>query len=174
MNSVLHPLLGVCVLCYLDDVLIYSPTLEQHIIDVRNVLQLLNKAKLYIKLKKCELFKNIVSFLGHNLSSDGISAEEDKVRSIREWPLPKCVRDIQSFIGTCSYYRKFIKDFSRIAASLTELIKKDVEWHWNNEQQNAFDSLRKVLSSAPVLMMPNYYKSFTITSTLLNLVLVAY
>jgi len=112
MNTVLHPLLGVCVLWYLENVLIYSPTLEQHIIDLRNVLQLLNKNKLCIKLKKCELFKNSVAFLGHNLSSDDISVEDDKVRSIREWPLPKCVRVIQSFIGPCSYYIMFIKDLT--------------------------------------------------------------
>jgi len=145
----------------LDDILIYSPSLEQHIIDVRNAFNLLSKHQLYVKLKKCELFQNSVSFLGHRLSSDGLSVEEDKVKCIREWPLPKNVRAIQSFIGTCSYYRKFIKNFSQI---LTELLKKDVEWHWNNGQQNAFDSLKKALSSAPVLMMPNYNKCFTITS----------
>jgi len=104
MNSVLHPLIGVSVLCYLDDILIYSPTLEQHIKDVTEVFDLLRQHQLYVKLSKCELFKHEVSFLGHKLSGGGISVEEDKVKAIREWPLPKGVRNIQSFLGAASYY----------------------------------------------------------------------
>ena len=164
MNSVLHPLIGTSVLCYLDDILIYSPTLEQHIKDVTKVFNLLKQNELYVKLKKCELFKHEVSFLGHKLSADGISVEEDKVKAIREWPLPKCVRDIQSFLGAASCYRRFINKFSDIAAPLFELLKKDVEWKWGKEQQSTFDKLKSVLSNAPVLMTPDYSKPFTITS----------
>ena len=80
-----------------------------------------------MKLKKCELFENSVSFLGHLLSSNGLSVEEDKIKCMREWPLPKCVRDVQSFIGTCSYCRNFIKNISQTASPLTELLKQDVE-----------------------------------------------
>jgi len=125
---------------------------------------MLSKHQLYIKLRKCELFKNSVSFLGHRLSSDGLSVEEAKINAIVEWPRPQCVRDIQSFIGCCSYYRKFIKRFSQLAAPLTELSKHNAQWKWTDVEENSFDSLKSTLSNAPVLLMPNYSKPFTITS----------
>ena len=118
MNQVLNPLLGVCVLVYLDDILIFSPTLEKHIEDVESVLKLMEKNRLFIKLKKCELFKEEVSFLGHKVSVNGMSVEEDKIKAIRDWLKPSCVRDIQSFNGTCSYYRKFITNFGKIPLHL--------------------------------------------------------
>ena len=116
-------------------ILIYSATLEDHFRDVRRVLDLLKKNQLYVKLRKCEFFVSNCSFLGHRLSAEGISVEEDKIRAIKEWPVPKNVRDIQSFLGACSYYRKFIKEFSKIAVPLTDLTRKGVEWRWRPEQQ---------------------------------------
>jgi len=164
MNQTLNPLLGSCVLCYLDDILVYSPTLDQHIKDVESVLQLLNENKLYIKLRKCELFKNKVSFLGHQISAEGVSVEEDKIKAIRDWPIPQCVRDIQSFHGTCSYYRKFIKDFAKLSSPLTDLLRKDVSFSWGRDQQSAFDKLKYELSHAPILKTPDYSKEFTLTT----------
>ena len=130
MNNVLHELLGVCVLSYIDDILIYSPNLEQHIIDVEKVLNLLTKNKLFVKLKKCELFQDSVTFLGHILSAEGLSVEKDKVKANMEWPTPKNVEQVQSYLGTVGYYRKFIKDFAKKSAPLTHLFKKGVDWHW--------------------------------------------
>jgi len=101
MNNVLHELLGVFVLSNIDDILIYSPNLEQHISDVEKVLKLLSKNKLFVKLRKCELFQDNVIFLGHKLSAVGLSVEEDKVKAIMEWPTPKNVGQLQS-VG---YYR---------------------------------------------------------------------
>ena len=164
MNSVLHPLLGVCVLCYLDDILIYSATIEDHSRDVTKVLELLQKNELYVKLRKCEMFTNACSFLGHHLSNNGISVEEDKIIAIKQWPIPKNIREIQSFLGAASYYRRFIPNFARIACPLTELTRKEVKWQWDLKQQQAFESLKSALSHAPVLMSPNYTKEFTITS----------
>ena len=89
MNSIPHPLLGVSVLSYIDDILIYSSTLLDHINDVRKVLRLLKQNQLYVKLKKCEMFVNTCAFLGHRISSDGISVEEDKIKEIKEWPTLK-------------------------------------------------------------------------------------
>ena len=148
----------------LDDVLIYSPTLGQHIEDVREVLEMLKKNELFVKLKKCEFFKNEVSILGHRVSGDGIYVEEDKINVIKEWPILKTVRDIQSFIGAASYYRKFVPKFSQIAAPLIELRKKDTPWNWSKAQQSAFDQLKHALTKAPVLKQPDYTKSFSIIS----------
>ena len=164
MNTVLYPVLGTKVLCYLDDVLIYSPTLKQHVEDVREVLELLRKNELFVKLKKCEFFRNKVSFLGHRVSGDGISVEEDKIKAIQQWPTPKTVRQIQSFLGAASYYRKFVPKFSQIAAPLIELLKRDTPWNWTGSQQSAFDRLKHALTNAPVLKQPDYTKPFLIIS----------
>ena len=164
MNSILHPLLGVCVLSYIDDILIFSATLEDHIKDVRKVLTLLNQNQLYVKLRKCEMFTNKCTFLGHQITPNGISVEEDKIKAIKEWPTPKNVKDIQSFLGACSYYRKFIKDFSKIAVPLTNLTRKAVIWLWGPQQEKAFNTLKFALSRTPVLMSPNYNKEFILTT----------
>ena len=119
---------SMCSLSYIDDILIFSATLEDHIKDVRKVLTLLNQNQLYVKLRKCEMFTNKCTFLGHQITPNGISVEEDKIKAIKEWPTPKNVKDIQSFLGACSYYRKFIKDFSKIAVPLTNLTRKSVIW----------------------------------------------
>jgi len=161
---VLHELLDVCVLSYIDDILVYSPTKEQHVKDVTKVLQLLRKNKLYVKLKKCELFQKKVTFLGHTISAERLTVESDKVKAIVDCPTPKSVAHIQSFIGTCSYYRKFVKDFAKISSPVTELLKKNTEWKWEDEQQKAFEQLKKALSTAPVLMTPDYSKPFNISS----------
>jgi len=148
----------------MDDILVYSRSLSEHIRDVETVLQILMKHKLFIKLKKCEMFSESVTFLGHKLSAEGISVEESKVKAIREWPTPMNVKQIQSFIGCCSYYRRFIQDFAKRAEPLTRLTRKELEWEWKKEQQEAFNDLKEALSSTPVLMAPNYEQEFNITS----------
>jgi len=164
MNTVLHELIGACVLSYIDDILIYSPTLERHQADVERVLQLLQKHKLYIKLKKCEIFQKEVTFLGHKVSENGLSVEEEKTKAINEWPTPTNVDQVHSFVGSVGYYRKFIRNFAEISCPLTHLFKKGVDFHWNEAQEQSFKRLKEALSTAPVLMTPNYKKEFNIAS----------
>ena len=110
------------------------------------------------------MFCRSVSFLGHRISADGLSMEQDKLQAIFEWPTPKCVKDIQSFLGAASYYRRFIKSFAQISVPLTNLLKKDTNWEWTHVQQQSFDSLKHAMTQAPVLMNPDYKREFIITS----------
>lgn len=153
MNETFRDYLDDFVLCFLDDVLIYSDTLEEHERHVRLVLERLRKVKLYAKLSKCEFFMKEVEFLGHRIGADGLKVMDGKVVAINEWPIPKKVSDIRSFLGLAGFYRKFIKDFSKIAAPLTELTKDDVTFEWKEEQQRAFDQLKLAAKTAPVLLI---------------------
>jgi len=110
------------------------------------------------------VFQETVTFLGHKVSKDGLSVEEDKVKAIKEWPTPTNVDQVHSFIGSASYYRKFIRNFAEISSPLTHLFKKGVDFHWGEPQEKAFNELKVGLSKEPVLMAPNYKKEFYIAS----------
>ena len=156
MHQAFRPYLDRFVLVFLDDILIYSKTLAEHEQHVRTVLDVLRSQQLYAKESKCELFQSEVEFLGHRVGADGVRMMmDDKVKAIADWPTPKRVFDVRSFLGAAGYYRKFIRDFSALAAPLTELTKERVEWHWSAVQQSAFDALKQAIQSAPVLALPN-------------------
>ena len=140
MNDVLRPFLDKFVVVFLDDILIYSKTPEDHAKHLRLVLQKLREHRLFAKQSKCEFFLPEVEFLGHVVGADGVKMDERKVAAVRDWPTPTCVRDVRSFLGLIGCYRPFIQDFSRIAAPLTELIKADVAFSWSTAQQAAFDN----------------------------------
>jgi hypothetical protein len=155
MHETFREYLDDFVLVFLDDILIYSKTLEEHEVHVRKVLEALRKSKLYAKASKCEFFKTEVEFLGHHVGRNGVRMMEDKVNAVAEWPVPKNVRDVRAFLGTAGYYRKFIKDFSRIAAPITGLTKDLVKFEWTSVHQAAFDQLKTAMQSAPVLVLPD-------------------
>jgi hypothetical protein len=155
MQQVFRAHLDSFVIVFLDDILIYSETLEEHKQHVQTVLELLRKHKLYAKKSKCEFFRSRVSFLGHVVSDEGVSMEQDKVKAVREWPVPKSVHDIRSFLGLAGYYRRFVKGFSTIAAPLSELVKHDKKWEWSAVQQKAFDALKDALTNGPTLILPD-------------------
>jgi len=115
INSVLRPFLEKSVILYLDDILIYSDTLEEHHKIVRAVLKKLNENNLFAKLLKCEFDKDEVEFLGHVISGTGVSTDPKKIKTIEEWPTPQNEKDVQRFVGLCNYYRRFVKNFSAIA-----------------------------------------------------------
>ena len=145
---------------YLDDVLVNSPSKSTHLEHLRDVLQKLQKAKLKIKLKKCKFFTRKVKFLGFDVTSEGFSPQMDKVEAINKFPTPTSVEKIQAFLGMAGYYRCYVKNFSKIASPLTNLLRKGAEFQWTPECETAFTTLKGELSSEPILQYPNYKKEF--------------
>jgi hypothetical protein len=164
MNHVLREFLGkfVVVVVYFDDILIYSKNLEDHCIHLRAVLQVLRQENLYANLEKCVFCTDHVIFLGFIVSSKGVHVDESKVKAIQEWPTPKNVSEVRSFHGLASFYRRFVKDFSTLAAPLNEIVKKEVGFKWGEKQEQAFAALKEKLTQAPILALPNFSKSFEI------------
>ena len=162
MNHVLRNYLGKFVVVYFDDILIYSKCLDDHVKHVHDVLETLRQEKLYANLKKCSFCMDKVNFLGFVVSSQGIEVDEEKVRAIKEWPKPKNASEVRSFHGLAGFYRRFIKDFSTIAAPLNELVKKNVGFVWGDAQEHAFNELKNKLCNAPLLALPNFEKTFEI------------
>jgi hypothetical protein len=138
-------------LVYLDDILIYSRTEKEHVEHLRMVLDKLRVHKLYYKLSKCEFLRSHLSYSGHNISSDGMGVEERKVHAIRCWERPKNLVNVQSFLGLCNYYRRFVRNFSTIAGLLTNLTRKDVAFEWTPAQEAAFTQLKEALMNTPIL-----------------------
>ena len=162
MNHVLRAFIGKFVVVYFDDILIYSKSLHDHVSHLQLVLDVLRKEKLYANLKKCTFCTDKLVFLGFVVSSKGIEVDEEKIKAIQEWPTPSSVNNVRSFHGLASFYRRFIKDFSTIAAPLTEVIKKNVTFKWGEEQEKAFQLIKHKLTHAPLLALPNFFKMFKI------------
>lgn len=158
MNKIFAPFLGKFVLVYLDDILVYSRTHEEHLTHLRQVLSLLAKHRLYAKLSKCDFGRPSLKFLGHIVSANGVAVDPDKVRVLREWPLPRNLHQLRGFLGLANYFRKFVHNFSTIAAPLTALTSDKVQypWHeWRQPELNAFNAIKQALTEAPVLTLPD-------------------
>ena len=164
MNDIFREYLDKFVIVYLDDILIYSRTKEEHLEHVRIVLSTLRKHKLYAKAKKCEFVQTKVEYTGHFISNEGISVDPRKIETIKKWPAPTNVSEVRSFLGLASYYRKFVKKFSAIATPLTALLHKDLKFEWSKEAQKAFDILKEKLTTTPVLLLPDPTKPFVVTT----------
>ena len=162
MNHILREFIGKFVVVYFDDILIYSTSLDLHIDHLKSVLTVLREEQLYANLEKCIFCTNHVVFLGFVVSSKGVQVDEEKVRAIQEWPTPKSVTEVRSFHGLASFYRRFVKDFSTLAAPLNEVLKKNVGFKWGEKQEEAFNVLKQKLTNAPILALPNFQKSFEI------------
>ncbi|HVX00319.1 MAG TPA: reverse transcriptase domain-containing protein, partial [Candidatus Babeliaceae bacterium] len=164
MNSIFRPHLDKFIIVFLDDILIYSRTLKEHEQHVRQALDLLRRNRLVANEKKCSFFQESVTFLGHVVSGDGLSMEQDKVKAIQDWPAPINVSGVRSFLGLAGYYRKFVKNFSDIASPLSELLQKTPRFEWKEAQQNAFDILKRAISSAPILIAPDDTKPYVVNT----------
>jgi hypothetical protein len=162
MNKVFMEYLDKFVVVFIDDILVYSRNEEEHEEHLRLVLQKLRDNQLYAKLSKCEFWLEEVSFLGHVITKGGIAVDPGKVRDVLNWKPPTTVSEIRSFLGLAGYYRRFIEGFSKIVKPLTSLLGKDKKFEWSEACQNSFDELRKRLTTAPVLTMPDIHKSFDI------------
>ena len=166
LQSIASPIfnLNKFVIVYLDDILIYSRTKEEHLQHVRTVLSTLRKHKLYDKLKKCELAQQQVEYTGYFISGKGISVNPRKVYTTKKWPAPTNVSEVRSFLGLASYYRKFVEKFSAIATPLTALLHKNHKFEWSKEAQKAFYMLKEKLTTTPVLLLPDPTKPFVVTT----------
>ena len=156
--------LGSIALAYVDDVLVYSRTFEEHLEHLQIVFDRLIAANMKIKPSKCQFGKNKVTYLGHVFSNHGIQVDPQKIEAVKSFPVPTKVKHIQSFLGLCNYYRKFVKDYSKIASSLSELTKKDIDFVWTDARQNAFETLKQKLVEAPILAFPDFDNRFYVTS----------
>jgi hypothetical protein len=162
MNKVFMEYLDKFVVVFIDDILIFSKTEEEHEKHLTLVLEKLRSNQLYAKFSKCEFWLTKVTFLGHVKSAGGVSVDLGKVRDILNWVPPTNVSEIQSFLGLAGYYRCFIKDFSKIARPMMKLLEKNNAFEWTAECQASFEELRKCLNLAPVLVLPYLTKKFDI------------
>jgi hypothetical protein len=143
MNKVFMEYLDRFIVVFIDDILIFSKTMEEHEEHLRLVLEKLRSNQLYAKFSKCEFWLTEVTFLGHVISAGGVSVDPGKVRDVLNWMPPTTVLEIQSFLGLAGYYHRFIKDFSKIAKPMTKLLEKNKAFEWTRECQASFEELMK-------------------------------
>jgi hypothetical protein len=158
MNDIFRDLLDIYVVVYLDDILIFSKTREEHVNHVREVLKRLKENHLYCQLEKCSFFIPEVDYLGIIASGEGIRVDPSKVAQAVDWPVPKNIKNLQEFLGFANFYRRFIGNYSKIACPLFDLLHKDQPWKWTTREQKALDDMKSALQTAPVLIQPDLYK----------------
>ncbi|GJT25312.1 putative reverse transcriptase domain-containing protein [Tanacetum coccineum] len=162
MNRVCKPYLDKFVIVFIDDILIYSRNEEEHANHLRIILELLKKEKLYAKFSKCDFWIRIVQFLGHLIDSQGLHVDPAKIEAVKNWASPTTPTEVRQFLGLAGYYRRFIKDFSKIAKSLTELTQKNKKYIWGEDQESAFQLLKQKLCEAPILALPEGNDDFVV------------
>ena len=152
----------VCV--YIDDILIFSKSREEHLQHLQIVLSLLRKHKLFAKLSKCSFLQKEVKFLGHVASAEGVKVDPAKLAAVTKWQEPRNAKEVHSFTGFANYFRKFIQGYTNMVAPLTALLKKSAEFVWTEKCQRAFEDVKHALASAPVLALPDYTKLFEVVA----------
>ena len=162
MERVLAGLNWQICLVYIDDIIVFSQTVEEHISQLQTVFNRLKSAGLRLKPKKCHLFRRKVKYLGHVVSENGIQTDPDKTEAIRNWEQPTTVSNIRAFLGLCSYYRKFVPDFATLAKPLIKMTEKSSKFEWGPEQQESWMKLKQKLTTAPVLVYPDPEATFVL------------
>jgi hypothetical protein len=151
MNEVLSDYLDIFCIAYLDDILIYSDDIETHQKHVKMILKRVEEVSLTLQASKCEFHTDRTKYLGYIIAPMGISMDPETVKAVEEWREPTNVKGVQSFLGFANFYRRFIRDFSKITAPLTKLTRKDRPWEWNDAAQAAFEQLKAAMISQPIL-----------------------
>ncbi|KAD4981988.1 hypothetical protein E3N88_18659 [Mikania micrantha] len=169
MNRVCRPYLDQFVIVFIDDILIYSKTEQEHEDHLRKVLELLRAEQLYAKFSKCEFWLKEVHFLGHVINRDGIHVDPAKIEAIKNWTTPSTPTAICSFLGLAGYYRRFISNFSKIALPLTTLTQKSQAFIWGQKQEDAFQLLKQKLCNSPILSLPEGSDDFIVYCDASNL-----
>ncbi|PNY06477.1 hypothetical protein L195_g002943, partial [Trifolium pratense] len=163
MNEVFRAYLRRFILVFFDDILVYSPTWEEHMQHLRIALQTLHNHQLFAKRSKCSFGVNQVDYLGHIISAAGVSVDPSKISAIVDWPQPSSVTALRGFLGLTGYYRKFVRHYAALTAPLTDLLKTHA-FEWSTDAQTAFDTLKKAMTDLPVLGLPNFLEIFDVTT----------
>ena len=164
MNDLLRDYLDEFILVFLDDILIYSRTPEDHAEHLRKVFQRLRESKLYAKASKCQIAHKTIDFLGQRVTPKGMSPMEQKLKALREWETPRDIRGVRSFLGFTNYYRRFVRHYAEMAHPLTDLTKKEVGFQWGPMQEKAFRDLKSTLCEAPILVFPDPLLPYTVVT----------
>nr|GFC25501.1 putative reverse transcriptase domain-containing protein [Tanacetum cinerariifolium] len=162
MNRVCKPYLDKFVIVFIDDILTYSKNKEEQGEHLKTILKLLKDEKLYAKFSMCDFWLNSVQFLGHVIDSSGIHVDPAKIEAIKSWAAPTTPTEVRQFLGLASYYRRFIKELSLIAKPLTKFTQKGKPFVWGNNEEEAFQTLKQKLCSAPILSLPEGSEDFVV------------
>jgi hypothetical protein len=162
MNTIFAPMLRKGVLVFVDDILVYSTTMEQHLHQLQQVFAIMQHHKLLLKKSKCTFAQPQLEYLGHIISAQGVATDPQKIQAVQNWGPPSDNKQLRAFLGLAGYYRKFIKHYGIISRPLTDLLKKNGQFLWTPQLQMSFDTLKQALISAPVLALPNFKQPFTI------------
>jgi hypothetical protein len=161
MNHIFRGQLRKYILVFFEDILIYNKTWDEHLAHLGEVLGIMQAQSLYAKESKCEFGMRELLYLGHIISGQGVQVHQEKIRAILDWPIPKNLTELRGFFGLCSYYRRFVRGFSQLGAPLTDLTKKGA-FHWTEESQQTFDKMKEVMSTCPVLALPDFSQPFVL------------
>ena len=162
MEIILQPILNQFVMVYIDDIIIFSKSMAEHLNHLEQVFILLKEARMKIKIQKCRFARNEVEYLGHIVSNKGISADPKKLQAVRNFPAPKNIDQLRSFLGLTNYYRRFINQFAELVHVLLHLTKSAEPWQWGTEEQTCFDNIKELLCTAPILAYPDFSKPFIV------------
>lgn len=164
MHDIFWEFLDKFVVIYLDDIIVYSKTEDEHLQHLQQVFEVIQRHELYIQPEKCAFFTERIDFLGHFISAEGIEMDPKKVEAVKDWPIPKTRKEVMSFLGLANYYRRFIKGFSAIVKPISDLLSKKVNWNWTNIEEQAFHDIKTAMTTAPILQLPNPELPFTVTT----------
>ena len=168
INDVLREYLDIFVVAYLDDILVFSKTEEEHKEHMHKVLRKLKQANLLVEIEKCSFHQQDVKFLGYEISPGIIRMDPDKIQCIKDWPIPTTVKEVRSFLGFANFYRRFIRGYGARAIPLTDLTKKDKVFSWGDKEQLSFEGLKKLILEEPVLLTPNPAEPFEVETDASN------
>lgn len=158
----------ITIMAYLDDLLIISDGFQQHLNDLETVFERLTEYSLHINREKCVFARERVKYLGHIITQEGVSIDHDKVSAVLEMKEPANLKHMRTFLQTCSWFRKFIPNFSQVAEPLTRLTRKDQIWTWGAAQSQAFNELKRLLTSAPILIQADFSRPFILRTDASN------
>ena len=162
MNKVFAVEINQFILVYLDDIQVFSKSVEEHWEHLKIALGRLQEAKIFGRIHKCEFLKTRVDYLGYEVSEQGIHASPEKVKAVVNWPKPQTVHDVRSFLGLASYYQRFIHGFCQISGPMTKLTRSNAQWRWEKAQEESFLALKIALATAPVLRLPDFDHQFVV------------
>lgn len=168
MNQFLAEFLRKFVVVFFDDILIYSKSVEEHFTHLRKVFERLETQLFFIRRSKCSFGVEELEYLEHIITTQGVRPDPAKVAAVESWPVPKTVRQVRAFLGLTGYYRRFIRQYAQVAAPITNLLRKN-QFKWNEEATQAFIELKQILTSAPVLVYPDFQIPFTVETMLVTL-----